>query len=748
MLKNINISSNEKIARGHLLSINKDIKQFGKIKQKNISKIEHVNQRQSLNLNIAPQYASYIFGFNSCRELIQNWFDSNLDKLNNTQQFNINLLHDRNDEKIFGFFDIYDTFYGYIMLFSKNGHNYVQLTNFNTILKSDILVLGQSEKKNANCIGGYGEGMKVEINRLIKNGKIVNIFTNNERWSFTHDLITNDGKVKSLFCHIDYFSEMCNHTSIVVNLKNENINIDNFLFLNGHNYTKLNNDNNNNIFFLYSNCKREYIEILTKPQYRGKIFIKGIFVCKGSNMNDFGLNLELSSLAKYDSLKFGRDRNSVFEPYLFYLLLSSFMNQDNNEDKMLNFYKNIINYFYNFPFSNPFSIVFDHYSCPKLNDIFVKFFFKCNPKCIPVTSEQYETEKTKIEYLGWTPLLVPDNLLKIYKKSKDFPSDKQLWDKLAAEILALPDDLDLNLTFLEFRKKIIQFFPQYLSNNNIIFKKFPYGNQNQLIVPCNNNSGKVYCIDKNLLIHEHANNYLQKNYLQENCTQRTCNCILIFFSYEFIKMATENIQEKNRLLNQMLRNTMPKSENYYQPQPPPSPQSPQSYQPPSQSYQPPPQSYQQDLKNLRLPNEKRNEIYNDGSQCIDHTLKNLPLLSNNQGIKVYSKKENVNQTNLNVMTKLIFELSTNVFGYSIDKLAIYNSVDSSIVAFNANEYIYFNLAHWERNVHHAYEFWFVIFCHELAHNQFSNHGKSFSWAEEQIMTNNLSKFIFFFNLDK
>eukprot|EP00729_Bicosta_minor_P020216 gene20216-24181_t len=114
-------------------------------------------------LNISDQYASGIQGFEGCRELVQNWIDQ-CERLCIQQHGGaatlmvptISISTSKRERVVV--LSANHVCYGYLMEWSNGYERFIQLTNFGTA------------NKGAAAAGGFGEGMKVEINRLTKRG--------------------------------------------------------------------------------------------------------------------------------------------------------------------------------------------------------------------------------------------------------------------------------------------------------------------------------------------------------------------------------------------------------------------------------------------------------------------------------------------------------------------------------------------------------------------------------------------------
>ncbi|KAL0249292.1 hypothetical protein GEMRC1_004525 [Eukaryota sp. GEM-RC1] len=63
--------------------------------------------------------------------------------------------------------------------------------------------------------------------------------------------------------------------------------------------------------------------------------------------------------------------------------------------------------------------------------------------------------------------------------------------------------------------------------------------------------------------------------------------------------------------------------------------------------------------------------------------------------------------------------------------------ETAVIAFNKAGQIYFNIFYHNKirgmDVDYALSHWFIVFCHELAHNKISNHGQEFGALVEHIV---------------
>lgn len=175
-----------------------------------------------------------------------------------------------------------------ILIDSEEG--LITIINKNTSIPSSTLLLGNTSKKDdLDKIGQFGEGYKLALLVLLREGKEVLIRNGDKLWipnfeyseTFGCEVLcineTNDSG-KDLIFEISGFD---NHE--LHELQNQ------FLGINGKTYNAI---------------ETSYGQILTDPQFKGKIFVEGLPVYEDDNFN-YGYNFE----ARYVTLD--RDRKSI-----------------------------------------------------------------------------------------------------------------------------------------------------------------------------------------------------------------------------------------------------------------------------------------------------------------------------------------------------------------------------------------------------------------------------------------------------
>ena len=109
------------------------------------------------------------------------------------------------------------------------------------------------------------------------------------------------------------------------------------------------------------------------------------------------------------------------------------------------------------------------------------------------------------------------------------------------------------------------------------------------------------------------------------------------------------------------------------------------------------------------------------------------------GIVVFSSKTHLssetflaeNEASLQLFADVLEGLCVGVFGLKLSSIAIYHDPGGGTIAFNSGRALhcnfrFFHALHFLQNKHQSsecYSYWFVILCHELAHNFVTAHGR-------------------------
>mmetsp|Transcript_11159 Transcript_11159/g.20053 ORF Transcript_11159/g.20053 Transcript_11159/m.20053 type:complete len:702 (-) Transcript_11159:1500-3605(-) len=361
--------------------------------------------------------------------------------------------------------------------------------------------MGHSEKAASAAASCFGEGMKVEVNRLVVAGMDVRVFTGYSDWLFSHCPIDGSGSGNTVL----FMSPRpcgappvwCPHTSFVIHRRTPAmtdkwpIDTGNFLFLRPSDP---------------ANCFRGHTqEVLLSEEHVGRVYVHGIHVQTFPTLLGFGLNY-VGSADTYDTIGLGRDRNSVQLWALIRYLPQSVTECQARSQGV----RPLVRRLYEVVMEQPDSAVKDlsWYGglAPERNlgDEFVKIFQEVHgATCFPVSSSSSGSSRD-IEYLGYQPVQVPDLLLRIMRKSARCPTVDFLWAQLKEKIANLTEWTPQNegdmAIACKYKSLVDEWFSPHLQGHQILYKNFPPGNPHHVVVPFVDASGdRFYAVDVSLL---------------------------------------------------------------------------------------------------------------------------------------------------------------------------------------------------------------------------------------------------------
>ena len=172
----------------------------------------------------------------------------------------------------------------------------LNIKNIGCSLDISSLVLGNSSKHDSKYIGTYGEGFKLAIIVLLRNGVDVAIHTNGEKWQPEFRL-SNKFKVETL--HIDVEKEE-NSYSNQIWFELKGIDNENFEEIRDKNLAILNVMG----FNIGEKIETEYGNILLEKRYKGMMFVNGLYVQQDSSFQ-YGYDF------KPEYLHLDRDRKAI-----------------------------------------------------------------------------------------------------------------------------------------------------------------------------------------------------------------------------------------------------------------------------------------------------------------------------------------------------------------------------------------------------------------------------------------------------
>ena len=192
----------------------------------------------------------------------------------------------------------------------------LRVTNRGCNLDISSLVLGSTTKADGGYIGSKGEGNKLALAVLLREGLIPTIYTDGQKWEAS---FRKSRKFKIETLHIDVYEDD-NYERDIVEFE-----------IKGMNYELFKNIRSKNIAILRNMGhgvgdyeESEYGEILLDKEFAGKMFVEGLFI-QADNTFKYGYNFK----SEYVSLD--RDRKAIDYYKLKELTAKALSSQDNIE---------------------------------------------------------------------------------------------------------------------------------------------------------------------------------------------------------------------------------------------------------------------------------------------------------------------------------------------------------------------------------------------------------------------------------
>jgi len=403
-----------------------------------------------------------------------------------------------------------------------NGRVCIELVNFATELSKDSLVMGFSRKGSTAAAGAYGEGMKVEINRLVARGVRVDVFTGARLWSFSHGR-DPDGTEEKLFMHASAVQQM---DHLVVSLEGEAgifgeglVGRSKFLFMQPFHdgphgspaSAPMHPDHRGGDFI----C-----EVLLHQDHCKRIFARGILVMDAPELEGIGLNF-VAPLEHHKHLQFTRDRDSIdIEQLIWWLPYIVQQCRDIRPD----FHRALVLRLYHIFQERPASsvakyLVFNLKSTAvarqELADDMVAIFYVLHtdkpwpyPVAAPTSSSSstgssFDEERNEATFLQCTPVEVSEPLLKFLKVSVRCLTIDAVWKQRARDVFSIPDwappSEEARLHAERFVALALAWFGNALSRAMIVFKTFPAGNQRVVVAGRDPHDEPILAVDVTML---------------------------------------------------------------------------------------------------------------------------------------------------------------------------------------------------------------------------------------------------------
>lgn len=166
---------------------------------------------------------------------------------------------------------------GHNMWITHDPHvNVLVIRNTGSNISREHLVLGNTKKRNdSSQIGMFGEGFKLAVISLIGLGKSVVITNNNEIWNFSIGNLPEFNNAMGLIVDIDTYTESKDTSVMISGITKEEW-----------------EEASANVLWLTvprNKFTSSYGDILLDPEYKGRVYIKGIFVSNNDNYS-YGYN--------------------------------------------------------------------------------------------------------------------------------------------------------------------------------------------------------------------------------------------------------------------------------------------------------------------------------------------------------------------------------------------------------------------------------------------------------------------------
>ncbi|KAK9865583.1 hypothetical protein WJX84_007361 [Apatococcus fuscideae] len=409
--------------------------------------------------------------------------------------------------------------------FVQNGRMVVVFRNYGCQLRMDHMQLGTSTKKDKADLAGYfGEGAKVELNRLVAQGAYVEYRTGNVRWDFEY--LKADG-CENPDLHIVSHREgptADDHTTMRIsfpahwNAKGQLIHaaldFQSYLFFQDS-YPAL-------VWPIPAKAKPGDIaglEVLPDPKHHGRIFAHGMPVCLEGRLKGFGLNY-LGHGGSFGTLKLGRDRNSIKVSLLIKAIpsVAAYLKRSNPAQ-----HAQLIDLIYacleQYPRSAMQDLYWDDESRNHANardwdqlipDLLQKFKAANgvqNDEKVPSDSTQGEME-LELAYLGIQTVRVSKGLMDLFHQANLVPSVQQLWERHSKSLLDQPDATQLSAEQQQhWRTELAHLFRPWVKPEKLLFKSLLPGNTS----PIRALPGNVFLLDANLLGINNVHELMQRS---------------------------------------------------------------------------------------------------------------------------------------------------------------------------------------------------------------------------------------------
>lgn len=171
----------------------------------------------------------------------------------------------------------------------------LEIGNFGCNIDISSLVLGNSDKNDAKYVGTYGEGYKLAILVLLREGLEVTVYTNGQEWKSN---FRKSRKFKIETLHIDVYPNKATDNQVM--FKIDGLDYDNFVDIRENSIAMLRAMKHS----VGKVIPSDFGEILVDSQYKGKMFVNGLYISKDTSFK-YGYNFNS------DVVQLDRDRKAI-----------------------------------------------------------------------------------------------------------------------------------------------------------------------------------------------------------------------------------------------------------------------------------------------------------------------------------------------------------------------------------------------------------------------------------------------------
>lgn len=318
-------------------------------------------------LTISSDYCKNWTVFHAIRELFQNSVDEEVQNPKNKSFFS----YDEDSETL-------------------------TIGNKSSVLDIKTLLLGVTSKTgDDNTIGQFGEGYKIATLILLRTGHNVTFYNYGNREVWTTKLVKSrrfGGEyVPTFYVDKKYVWQSVPDNNLTITISN----------ITKSEYEEI----TDKILMLHSNTgevlSTYYGDILLDKQYKGKVFVSGLYVCDNERLN-FGYNVKPSFL------KLDRDRQSVADFDILWRSSAMWAEHTDHEAFKQVFYGDN---------NDDMLYLKSMTSFDSLSDsLKSEFFIRYGKDAIPVRTQE---EFNRIRELGGKPVIVTDTVASVFKNIYD-----------------------------------------------------------------------------------------------------------------------------------------------------------------------------------------------------------------------------------------------------------------------------------------------------------------------------------------